>query len=686
MLKERLRTLKSVADTAIFGGFGTGTLLMDKSGHSELVYPSEKPDGKTAEDPLTFCAAVKYDTDKEYVCALLKESDKVPLARLKSYESISHNSGYTFSLDENITVSLRACAPVIPLSAADSGIPSASFLISVQNASDTPATLSLGAMIRACFDNASTRLEYDRESGAAMLTLEGRQAADMLPEQFCIATNADNFTYQSCGILSDAEFYGRFSESGGFLGSSVAKNVDGGASAIISCHGRAEPHGQTIFRIIYAWNIPCCEKRDGSLRKSYHTHYFADAASCASYCFKNLDRLDRDGLCAALQMAMDNTVPEKIKDFAALSLKYARMPGVLRTGDGVLSEPAGVSQYPNVIDCLFPKLSEKGAENALRRVIDRMLSEEEYKPSVDDMTEFSELLIKLYSYYRRTGNMVFLSESWVDIAFCAETLAVLGRDMSGSLGDASFASAASNLLLTLLVVSDLADILSDRKRKISFIVEYESLNGLFAPFFRDKAEKVSFCILRAQWTALNCCGVMLFDSDTVDRAIAGAKTSPEDADVTVCAALERFGSTQTCLDLLDELWEKEFDDSCGLYAALSGSFSLLTAFSGFEYDKNDMSLSFAPDEKYLDEDGTFRCFVSFDEAYGYVEMGVDYIELNLLYGEVRIRKFISPHRPYKVLYGGRIWPCDISGKTVVMDNNLTVTPKKKLTLLVDISK
>ena len=80
--------------------------------------------------------------------------------------------------------------------------------------------------------------------------------------------------------------------------------------------------------------------------------------------------------------------------------------------------------------------------------------------------------------------------------------------------------------------------------------------------------------------------------------------------------------------------------------------------------------------------------VSFDGAYGRVELGADYIELILYSGEVKVRTFLSPHRPYRVMYAGRYRICDIdaSSNTVTLDSTLSVTKTKKLTVLIDLTK
>ncbi|MBQ8758627.1 MAG: hypothetical protein IJZ20_02945, partial [Clostridia bacterium] len=87
-----------------------------------------------------------------------------------------------------------------------------------------------------------------------------------------------------------------------------------------------------------------------------------------------------------------------------------------------------------------------------------------------------------------------------------------------------------------------------------------------------------------------------------------------------------------------------------------------------------------------DDDKNFRGFISFDDAYGFVEQGIDYIEIQLVLGEIKVKSFICSHKPYKAMYAGRIWNCDIDGNVVILDSNMTVSKIKKLTMLIDITK
>ena len=121
---------------------------------------------------------------------------------------------------------------------------------------------------------------------------------------------------------------------------------------------------------------------------------------------------------------------------------------------------------------------------------------------------------------------------------------------------------------------------------------------------------------------------------------------------------------------------------------ISKGFSRLYEISGFEYSATDKYIGFRPDSDAcpLDEGGTFRCFFCTPTCYGYVEEGIDYIEINLLSGSLIVRSFGVPRIPRLAQYGGRNWRFENRNLTCVLDSDLEITPHKKLTILIDIKQ
>ncbi len=121
---------------------------------------------------------------------------------------------------------------------------------------------------------------------------------------------------------------------------------------------------------------------------------------------------------------------------------------------------------------------------------------------------------------------------------------------------------------------------------------------------------------------------------------------------------------------------------------IAEGFAKINEISGFEYDAVRKHIGFNPmsDSCPLDIGNTFRCFFCTPGGYGYVEEGIDYIEINLLHGSLTLRSFGVPRIPRLVQYGGRNWKFENKNLTAVLDSDLEITPSKKLTIFIDIKQ
>ena len=66
------------------------------------------------------------------------------------------------------------------------------------------------------------------------------------------------------------------------------------------------------------------------------------------------------------------------------------------------------------------------------------------------------------------------------------------------------------------------------------------------------------------------------------------------------------------------------------------AYSLLNAFSGFEFDVPNAMIGFAPIRKVR---GKFRCFWSLDSGWGEFEQSAEAAELRLLAGHLTLKTF-----------------------------------------------
>ncbi len=114
--------------------------------------------------------------------------------------------------------------------------------------------------------------------------------------------------------------------------------------------------------------------------------------------------------------------------------------------------------------------------------------------------------------------------------------------------------------------------------------------------------------------------------------------------------------------------------------------SLLYQKSGFEYDAYAGKLCVCPKENYFDDSYEFKSFYCVLGGYGYIQAGVDSIEILPVTGKMSLRSIKVPRKPRMVLYGGRKWRFTEKDGEVVLDNVLEITQDKKLCIIVDAAK
>lgn len=120
---------------------------------------------------------------------------------------------------------------------------------------------------------------------------------------------------------------------------------------------------------------------------------------------------------------------------------------------------------------------------------------------------------------------------------------------------------------------------------------------------------------------------------------------------------------------------------CGSnYARSMASYSLLGALSGQVIDAYNKYYKFCPDMRFA-EKGVYRCMVCFDSFLGYVERGIDYIQLKCLKGGIKIRKFEVPDVPLKVKCANLEIGFEAEGNIAVLDNDCEITPSRDMLII-----
>ena len=149
------------------------------------------------------------------------------------------------------------------------------------------------------------------------------------------------------------------------------------------------------------------------------------------------------------------------------------------------------------------------------------------------------------------------------------------------------------------------------------------------------------------------------------------------------------GMVDEGLEIVGEI-RKRYDGSrrnpfnemeCGSnYARSMASYSLLGALCGQVIDQYNKYYKFCPNMDFA-EKGVFRCMVCFDNFLGYVERGIDYIQLKCLKGGIKIRKIEVPDIPLKVKCANLEKGFDADGNTAILDNDCEVNPSRDMLII-----
>ena len=724
-------------NTAFLGGLGTGCLKLSADGgtHFSGLVKTSKRRTKLTESafPVSFALSVSTDgeTKPHFFRLCNPEADAAPENRASFARLLSFDKQFPFTAVEydtapsGVSVHLNAFNPAIAHNPIDSGIPAAFFEFTVQNNTQSTLTVSLGTLLHSFFSAGKIIPGYDAANGAfyAEIAETARNIPIHRRGSLCLATDSPDFTYDADFSASDSDstnagdaatstlaecgdFFARFCKNRGFLSNKSAAAAQKNASIALSCHLRLSPGKAETVRFLVAWNFPfCADSVDKNGDKNYYCHYFSDIPGCISYCFTHFERLRRESRRLYEYLFEHTALPDALKSLVNISLSCIKDPAVRRDHTGALrgaaedDEENGSPPLFFAAEYVFPGITALGTTSALKKLLyakGKSTESDDFAPSAYD-TDCTPrqiltrhfMLLRLYYIYRTRSDMRFLSENWVDIAYMAEVLSE-SADAVESSNALSFRIRAAQLCL-YAAMTEAADQLGDKKRKMFFIECFRTHSESFNAAALRQITLAPATILSTQFIAHTLCGLSLYPKALLEQAadrLSDGESPDADMDFFACAELAVLKRSALCLQFSQAAAKARQCNKPALFYAATQVCALLPAFCGFDYDKNTMTLTLSPVESHVDDEGTFRAFVSFDGAYGHAEQGADYIELKLLAGEVKIRRFICSHRPYKVLYGGRLWPCDIdpATNTVTLDNNLTVTKDKKLTLLIDLTK
>lgn len=706
--------------TAFLGGVGTGCLKLYADGGTQFAglakSSSRKAHPGEHTDPVSFAVCVRPDGEEQVYSAVLKNAEA---ESEESARSLPHASVGSFQTDFpftklsydgvpcGATVSLRAFNPTLIHNSIDSGIPAAFFEVTLNNPTARALTISFGVLLRSSFVAGVGTPSYDKSSGAFFAELA--ETAPGVPAKrrgsIGVASDSADFTYAIFPERAHVDSFAAFCAGGGFLSDTAVAGPQVGLSALLSFPVRLEPGESQTRRFLVAWSFPyCAESPAKSGEKNYYCHYFSDLGSCVSYCFTHFTRLfEESKKIFELTHADFSTLPTSLRSVLALSLAAVKDPALRRDSAGILkglSEDSEEGRMPLsfALDFLFPGISAATGVWVLNRQMTARgrstPSAFDENPTVAQAYARLRMVLRLFYAYRSTSEVRFYTENWVDISTMLELLVaycerlLFARPSVESEEDTLF----DVLLPALHAMIGIAELLRDKKRKLQYVETLDRFRALFEEKAGERCEKMPLRVLSSSFIARYLGGYAMYDENS--RRAAAARVASLDLsgcvpDYYACAELVVLKETALCEKAVAAFEGYVYPCKKELYGSVMQLAALFPAFSGFTYDKNEMRLTLSPEESLCDEAGVFKCFFSADGVYGRVELGADYTELIPYSGVLKVRTVLCSHRLYKVLYGGRSWPCDIdedAPKTVTMDNNLSVGKTKKLTLLMDLTK
>ena len=709
------KSLSDIKNTVLLGGFATGCMKLKDDMSNEFSglvkssvkeYTDKTPTNKNA---LAFIAGVKLDGEEKFKGAVLGSYDKaVPAMKVSEFkkEFPFTQIGFSGKKIKDVDISLTAFNPCIVHNPIDSAIPAAFFEFTFKNDSDKNATVSLCTVLKSFFSAGKSSFGYDTVNGTSYVALTecSRSVAARRRGSICLATDSTDFTYETERSESLSFFYKKFCANDGFLNNNADIGSDNGVkdiSAMLSCHVRIPAGNEKKIRIVAAWCFPYCgDGLVGAAEKNYYFHYFPDVLGCASYSVSHFNRLKKESLFLR-DVIFSTSMPDKAKEILGTYLAGIKSPYVLRDGSGVLmnipecNTEFCLAPFSFAIEYLFPGITAPTTVKSIKNLIYAKGRSPEsgeflpfaYETDCKPAQIYSRLMLilRLFRNYRTSGDLKFFSENWVDIAYMADMLCRTA--LNAKLGKEDYIGVYSAAVCTMKVMIEVADILADKKRKIYFLDIYNCIRNALSSFASENTSEVASQILKAQYLARTSCGMKLYENEVIEKAVCGLDVASPYSDFFTCASLIMLGYLDKAELVMDSFVTRKIAHYEGELCEKATQCSvLIPAYSGFDYDINSMSLSFIPNDSLCDEQKVFKGMISFHDAYGFVEQGIDYIEVKLISGEIKVKDFTCSHKPYKAMYAGRMWNCDIEGNTVTLDNNMSVTKNKKLTILIDITK
>jgi len=486
------RSLPGTAPVAAFplGGVGTGNVSVDARGNLRDWEIFNSP-GKGNDLPYSFFALHASWESGSATRVLEAErpaphesshgyypGDVVGLPRLAASTMTGEYPLLGISFEDEslpLDVRLEAFTPLLPLDAADSGIPAAVLRYVVRNTSNVPVEVSVaGSLANATGLKGYELFFFPRQNGSPFNRL--RQQDELVGIDLRTDLPSDDLTYGSMALLARGnegevtakpewmhgywwdgiqDFWDDFSadgrldlesRAGGEAGPLTAPSTLRVGSIAIST--TLAPGAEHAFEFVLAWHFPNrpkawnghifpIEPTDEIVRNFYATR-FEDAWAAGAYVFAELERLE--SATRRFHDALhDTTLPASVVDALAANIVVTRSTTCFRLEDGTFLGWEGsfdkrgscegtcthVWNYAQTLAHLFPEL-----ERSMRRVEFLLETDDDGRMSFRTNRVFDQArwdvipavdgqlgtIVRLYREWRISGDDAFLRELWPSAA------------------------------------------------------------------------------------------------------------------------------------------------------------------------------------------------------------------------------------------------------------------------------
>lgn len=647
------------------GGIGTGCVDMADDGSISSLCTFETP----ISCEFSFFAAKAYTDGKTHTATLGRDFDdsikgKAVRAEFPYVTTEYSGEGLPFR------ITLKSFNPFIPNNDTDSSIPAVLFDFEIENTSGTALDFSLCGVLENPFVSGKNTFSGDDRANMKCVNLYGARegAAD---KSLCIATNAEEISYsefvtEAKDIKRKRAEFEKLFYSSRYLDSKSDPSKEASSPACIAAHISIPECSKANLRFVLSWFMHDCTNSDGELKKSFCCRYFSSADEVAAYCFSYWESFisQTDIFSKTLHTS---TFPDKITRICFSDMNTLRSPCLIRLCDGELVAKSNtrvthelITAYIYTIPYFFPKLAREIEDNELITFADRAKTISEVKALLrstkegDPNRKYLDMILarvlSLYRSYKISGDIKRLTEIFaylsrsLDFVWSKYNSTSWDPDNSGILND--------NYIGTLKYSAE----------------DKALLQGAYLEALCDASElalKAKERRIHRQYAKAYQYGMDTLENSELSSIAAKEieRTSkyfiPFKYDLTLASLLLPGAERKIC-------FIEELHKCIGLTHSLSDNY-----------------IGFAPKLEHCDKSGTFIGYFAIGGAQGLVEVGPDYIQMKLLQGSFKLKKFGLHKTPRKVYYGGRNIGFSADGNIAVLEGNLPFSPEKDITVIFD---